>query len=280
MLQEAESVCGDISILKRLSFAASFLPKDTPRYWDFVTRFGFQNSTNTTSIEKVKTFLDNVQYIDEKAFKSEDNLLKELTTLSGFDGHQLGIVLISTNKVCRMCGGKLLARADRPSFPYLYSDRLGSVTCTHFRKYCQNSNRGCSYTQHYGFHMCGDDSVFEYDRDCFDLPYFVATHMTVFDTQFLQKINAEVLIAHTSYRQLADIYNYNHGYESTLKSSMMPHEKKDDSETNRCTGDTYIHSHTFCTYSMYRCMYMHMHLCVYTHMYLYGHTHHIKSISH
>ena len=149
MLQEASSVCSDISILRRLSFAAYTLHKDTPKYWELVTRFGFTKSSGSAipSIDTVKLLVDNVKYLDEGAFNTDDNLLGELIKEDGFQGKSLGIVLISANDKCKLCGGNLLVRADRPSFPTIYSDDIGTANGTHFRKYCQNGWKGCSFTQ-------------------------------------------------------------------------------------------------------------------------------------
>jgi hypothetical protein len=182
MLQEASSLCPDVSVIRRLSFAAANLPKDTPRYWELVTKFGFKSLSVSPSSDKVKVLLENVKYLDKEAFDGDSFLLRELLQDDGFSGHPLGIVLISTNSTCTACGGNLLVRADRPSFPVLYSDEFGTVTCTHFRKYCQNNWKGCSFTQHYGFHTNGNDSEAVYDKSCLDLPYFLSSHMTVFQT--------------------------------------------------------------------------------------------------
>lgn len=77
----------------------------------------------------------------------------------------MGVVLISPNATCLKCGGKLLLRSDRPSSITLYTDDLGTVLATQFRKYCQNSRKGCSFTQHYSFHSttedCNTDVVYD-----------------------------------------------------------------------------------------------------------------------
>ena len=216
MLQEASNLCSNISVLRRLTFAATAIPKDTPRYWELVTEFGFQECSISSHLsDKVRILLENTTYLEEHAFDKDNELFKELAQMKAFQKHQLGIVLISSNSTCINCGGNLLVRSDRPSFPYLYSDDLGTITCTHFRKYCQNASKGCSFTQHYGFHMDGDDSVFVYDRNCLELPYFVSSHMTVFQMSLLCKFKAEILIGQLSYRQRCEIYNYSHDYDFT-----------------------------------------------------------------
>ena len=149
MLQaQASSLCKDPSVLRRLSFAATSLHKDTPKYWDIVTRFGFKLSSERVSSEKVKLLLENLDFLDKNAFDKDYNLMKELSTCEGFQGHPLGFVLISAREDCGICGGHLLVREDRPSFPIIYSNELGTVSGTHFRKYCSNNWKGCSFSQH------------------------------------------------------------------------------------------------------------------------------------
>ena len=136
----------------------------------------------------------------------------------GFDGHQLGVVLISPKQSCGLCGERLLVREDRPSYPVLYSDEIGTVTGTHFRKYCSKHWKGCSFTQHYGFHQTGNDSEMEYDGDFLALPYFLSTHMTSFQTKLLSTLSAEILLGQISYKQKSEIYNYTNGYENAKKT--------------------------------------------------------------
>ncbi len=233
MLQEASSLCTDVSVLRKLSFAAVTLHRDTPRYWELVTSFGFKSSASASpSSDKVKLLLDNVKYLEEDAFDTDSHLLKDLMQHEGFQGKPLGVVLISANNSCKLCGGNLLVRADRPSFPVIYSDDLGTVSCTHFRKYCHNNWKGCPFTQHYGFHMNGNDSEAVYDSDCLQLPYFVSSHMTVFETKLLHRLTAEMLLGQISYRQRSDIYDYVHGYDSSTKQN---------AKSTPCVPDEDIH---------------------------------------
>ena len=63
-------MCSEISTLKRLSFAASTLPKDTPRYWELVVDFGFRHSqVLKPSTNEVKVLLENVHYLEKDARK-------------------------------------------------------------------------------------------------------------------------------------------------------------------------------------------------------------------
>lgn len=76
----------------------------------------------------------------------------------GFQGHPLGIVLISSKEKCGVCGAHLLVREDRPSFPVIYSNDMGTLSGTCFHKYCSKHWKGCSFSQHYGYHQKGNDS--------------------------------------------------------------------------------------------------------------------------
>ena len=112
---------------------------------------------------------------------------------------------------------KARVRVDRPSFPTVYSEELGTVSGTHFRN-CSNHALGCSFTQHYGFHMTGGSDII-HDTDSLKLPFFFSSHSTAFQTKMLSPLTAEILLGQISYRQRAEIYNYVHGYESVAKKA-------------------------------------------------------------
>lgn len=230
MLQEASAICSDVSVLRRLSFAAVTLHKDTPKYWELVASFGFLKSSGCAipSSDKVKVLLENVKYLEEDAFDADSHLMRELMQQEGFRGRSLGIVLLSANSECKVCGANLLVRADRPSFPVVYTNDFGTASGTHFRKYCQNNWKGCLFTQHYGFHTNGNESEAIYDVSYSKLPYFVSSHVTVLQTHLLCHLTAEMLLGQISYQQRRDIYNYVHGCDSVKKQCgrVIPHFRK------------------------------------------------------
>ena len=199
MLQEATCFASSPSVLKRLMFAANKVLLDTPRYWELVMKFGFHSSATTSCLEKVKIYIENVKYLDKDSLNDDNILMKELLEHEGFQGHPLGVILISSNDICKLCGGKLLIRKDRPSFPTVYTENFGSVSGTHFRKYCQSSTKGCSFTQHYGYYTTGDNSTVVYDKNCLELPYFLSTNMTAFAMGMLSTLSAEILLEQMSY---------------------------------------------------------------------------------
>lgn len=97
VLEEASTICSDLSVLRRLSCAASTLHKDVPRYWDLVTEFGFQSTEDRSSIEKVQVLLENIQYMDTGTFDSDRCLMKELLDHQGFDGNRLVFLYLLRN---------------------------------------------------------------------------------------------------------------------------------------------------------------------------------------
>lgn len=223
MWQELDKSVPDVSTLRRILFTVANLPKDTPDYWQIVSDFSFQDTSKDPG--KIKVLVENLQFIDSKAFTTDNNLLRELYTKPWNQDCKkpLGIVLISDKNSCSVCGGKLLVRSDRPSCMTIYTDQMGTVPATHFHKYCQNNRKGCSFTQHYGYYTTSDNSILRFDNDWNQLPFFVSTAMTAFETSFLQNFNAELLLGQITYKQKCDIYNYTHKYEQKKKDcSAMP----------------------------------------------------------
>ena len=82
----------------------------------------------------------------------------------------------------------------------------------HNHKYCQNSSKGCSYRQFYGYHSEGSQSVQFYDKDWANAMYFVSSSETAFEMSLLSKFDAELLLGQISYKQKAETYNYVSGY--------------------------------------------------------------------
>ena len=220
MIEESSNLTSDVSVLRRLLFAAKNINTSAPGYWDLVKRFGFKYSSEKPDARKVQTFIENLALLDQESFFSDTELHTELYQFEGYHGNPLGILLISSKETCRNCAGKLLVRGDRPSFPTVYNEDIGTILGTHFRKYCENQSKGCHFVQHYGFYTTdGIDGVI-YDADYYTLPYFMSTSMTVFQITILKCFTAQMLVGQLSYKQKAEIYNYCHGYESKLKKSI------------------------------------------------------------
>lgn len=221
MWQEISSEVPDVESLRRLLFAASQLPKDTPKYYEIICKFAFAGKKSDATATKTRVLLENIEYINDRVFMSDKQLMRDLHAVKGLKSHPLGVVLISANSSCKLCHNDLIVRSDRPSFIVIYTDEMGTIPGTHFRKYCRNSRNGCSFTQHYGFHCesSEEDDGIRYDEDWFELPYFLSSSKTAFSMSLLRKYDTELLVSQVSYTERSDIYNLYHNYDQTKKKS-------------------------------------------------------------
>lgn len=136
------SVVKDVSVLRRMLFATANLPQELPQYWEVIARFSCLESSTSITAAEVKLLMENLQVLNHQAFSADTQLTRELINLdSKSPVEPLGVVLISKATTCRLCGGKLLLRADRPSKVTLYTEHLGTVPATHYHKYCQKHRR-------------------------------------------------------------------------------------------------------------------------------------------
>lgn len=165
----------DVSVVRRLTFAAGFLPKSMPNYCETVAYFSVlhRQSRNSLTSEQVRLLIENLEVIDNEAFTPDQDLTREIVDMPRLGRDlPLGIVLISARDSCTLCGSNLNVRADRASTATIYDDSLGTVQATHFTKYCRRIR--CSYQQHYGFSTQGDSSEVVYDDNWQSLPYFMS----------------------------------------------------------------------------------------------------------
>ena len=222
LLKELADYVDSPSVLRKLLFATISLPIDLPQYWQTVTAFAISgNHEEKLTSSKVQALVDNIQYYDKEAFLSDKSLMDLLLKEKGPDGKPLGIVLISPLTKCQTCGGELTVKADRPSHLTLYSDSIGTVPAIHYKKICKNTRKGtCHTVQYYGYHS-QEVGVVRYDTNWKDLPYFVSSRETAFETKMLSQLDAEILIGVLSYKQRAEIYNYVHDYEQLSKEDIM-----------------------------------------------------------
>jgi len=112
------------------------------------------------------------------------------------DGKELGVIVISEKSSCLQCGSSLSLRSDRPSQVTVYSETVGTTAGMHFHKLCKNTK--CKIVQHYGYVTSGLKSGALYDDNWADLPYFVSSQETVFETSFLKNMDSELLIGQVS----------------------------------------------------------------------------------
>lgn len=128
MWQEVGSALPEIAVLRKLLFASVNIPKQTPHYWEELIEFAYNGRVDKPpDAEKVRVLLENMELLDQMAFTTDDDLKAELLThKSCIRDKPLGVILISHNSTCKLCGGKLVVRSDRPSYITLYTDAVKS----------------------------------------------------------------------------------------------------------------------------------------------------------
>ena len=52
----------DFSTVKRVLLAAKQIPKETPSYWEIVSKFGFKNVTKKPTTEMVRVLVENTTF--------------------------------------------------------------------------------------------------------------------------------------------------------------------------------------------------------------------------
>ncbi len=146
----------DISVIRRLEFAARFFPRTMPNYWDTIASFSLDSKEdrNNMTSEEARLFIENLEVVDQDAVKSDNELIREAVSMKrmGTDD-SLGIILISNRMSCIKCGSRLYIRQDRLSKVIVYNDNLGTILGTHYTKYCRRKE--CSFQQHYGYSTVG-----------------------------------------------------------------------------------------------------------------------------
>lgn len=208
MFSVVASSIKDVSVLRRLEFAGSFLPRGMPAYPETLAAFSVtkNESRNSLTPEQALLMVDNLKVVDKEVFKSDEELTKEIVLMKkpGSDAY-LGVVLLSSKDRCQSCGAKLHIRGDRGSKVTVYDDRFGTLPGTHYVKYCRKGS--CSFQQHYGYFTRGNSKEVKYDEDWSSAPYFMSTRETAISMDLLHRLDTEILVGQISYKQRADIYN-------------------------------------------------------------------------
>ena len=101
----------------------------------------------------------------------------------------------------------------------VYTDDMGTVNATRFRKYCQNSRKQCHFTQYYGYHKNGDSGNIIFDQDWDQHQYLISTFKMAFSLSFLERFEAELLLGQVSFNQKSAIYNFYNKYEHVTKKT-------------------------------------------------------------
>lgn len=120
-----------------------------------------------------------------------------------------GAVLVSGKTHCRISGEPLYVRTFRISKVVVYDEVKGSFLASKIPKVC--SNNKCNFIQHYGYYTVGNEKCF--DDDWSENECLLSSARTAFNINLLEKMKVKILIAKTSFKGKADIYNAVHGYQ-------------------------------------------------------------------
>ena len=66
MFEEVASNVPDVTVLRRLLFAAVHIPKATPRYSELVTDFAYGACEEKPSPDKIRVLLENLEFLNKK----------------------------------------------------------------------------------------------------------------------------------------------------------------------------------------------------------------------
>ena len=216
MLKNLTTLTNSVGFGRKLSFVAPRIPDSTPNKWEIVREFVSKDQPQLTATpETLKTLCENIAYFEEDFFECDEQLQKELDSLSSVFGISLNEILISEKVYCQLCGSPLRVKADRPSRVVLYSTDRGTIVGSHYHKICKRGS--CNLVQHYGYYSKGSKSI-HLDYDWKEHKWLLSTRETGFDMKFLHNFDAELLIGQVSYHQKADIYNYQNEYNTTCKA--------------------------------------------------------------
>ena len=91
-LEDLQKYASDLAVLRRIIFATTYLPQDIPNYWQEVVDFAKPG----LPVPDVQAVVENLQYLNHAAFRSDKQLFSELLTNEGTN--PTGIFLVSTKK--------------------------------------------------------------------------------------------------------------------------------------------------------------------------------------
>lgn len=80
MLRVLAKCFQDVSVLRRLLFAAVFLSSELPMFWEVVVEFATAGKVTKGSVtpDQVRALIESIQALNAAAFKGNDMLQKEL----------------------------------------------------------------------------------------------------------------------------------------------------------------------------------------------------------
>ena len=74
MLRQCSGLTSSLSVIRRLVFAATTLPKETPKLWEIVTAFAKKDTLTESGLtpEKARTLFENLQYMEADSLHSNE----------------------------------------------------------------------------------------------------------------------------------------------------------------------------------------------------------------
>ena len=152
MLGVLAKYISDVSVLRRLLLAVASLNPELPAFWEVVIVFATEGKVSRCSLtpEEMKAITENIQVLHASAFQPDCKLQQELISLHLPGKKPLGVVLISPESVCVICGGQIQLKKDRHTSIVFYDANLGAIPGAHYYKFCPKQS--CSFTQYYGYY--------------------------------------------------------------------------------------------------------------------------------
>ena len=133
-----------VSVLCRLTFAAANFPPSTPSSWEEVAAFVRVGTTGKgVTADDCHLFAGNITSLDATAFTTDTELLIELCSIPRGPHSATGLVLISLQSVCNICGMGIYVHPDRFSKLVVFDEKQGTLPATQYTNYCRK--KGCSY---------------------------------------------------------------------------------------------------------------------------------------
>ena len=89
MLKCLQEKVKDVSVVRRFSFAARFLPSSLPRYSNYVAEFSVSHrpSGNNLPPDEVRVLIENLESLDQAVFETDENLIKEIVRIPRYGGN-------------------------------------------------------------------------------------------------------------------------------------------------------------------------------------------------
>ena len=208
-----------LSELSTLCFAARHIPERTPKKWELVSKFVFDNADQVspdvqltfgrslpTPIQRSPHELKDIHRTLCSEWKncSTDCLLQMKMGVYSDRSALKSLVLLPSTKEC--CDTPTIIR-NRPTFPLVYTMQ-GTFVAAMYTAECKH----CTRKFHLSFYteQAGDNSqVSQFFYDPEGAKYFQISSQTLFEVALLHDITNNVSISAASFESRATVYNEN-----------------------------------------------------------------------